>query len=374
MDNQLKRYIDNIVWYIPIRKLRDSIRHYLTKIIDDNDIIKMQNNILLKNDINIIKYLNRDKQDKYISFKNESEFIKKYNEVNFSYKDKCIFYIGHSSGFFAEFNYMVLAIIYCLVHNIQFKLYSKTANFAYGVGWEEFFLPFCTQVYDDLNGIYNSRWELDKIKTNLAKSFLEVDYFTQDIFEIMRLGEFQNRYFEIESLGISGYLKEVFSKIAKEIYRFNDKTKDKISNIIYNLNLPKKYIAVHIRAGDKIKEVNLISPDSYMNMIKKYTDIKDLFISTDDYSIIEYIKKEYGDTYNIFTLENKEERGYDQLCFDKLEASIKYDKYILFFSSIEIMSKAELCFGSCTSNPSRFLSAVMPENKFIEVEGLKFYL
>ena len=98
----------------------------------------MQNNILLKNDINIIKYLNSAKQDKYISFENESEFIKKYNEVNFSYKDKCIFYIGHSSGFFAEFNYMVLAIIYCLVHNIQFKLYSSMNDI-------NFFMPFSFQ-------------------------------------------------------------------------------------------------------------------------------------------------------------------------------------------------------------------------------------
>ena len=40
--------IDNIVWLIPIKKIRNSLREYLTKLIKDNEFIKLQNNFIIK--------------------------------------------------------------------------------------------------------------------------------------------------------------------------------------------------------------------------------------------------------------------------------------------------------------------------------------
>ena len=40
--------IDNIVWLIPIKKIRDSLREYLTRLIKDNEFIKLQNNFIIK--------------------------------------------------------------------------------------------------------------------------------------------------------------------------------------------------------------------------------------------------------------------------------------------------------------------------------------
>ncbi|MDO6994390.1 hypothetical protein Q5M87_10260 [Brachyspira innocens] len=373
MDNNLLKDINNIVWYIPIKKLRNSLRNYLIKLNEYNQVIKLQNDFTLKKLYNLDKY---KLDEKNFSFDECSEFLRKYNELNNSFSKTCVFYVGHSAGFFSEFNNMVLAIIYCLVNKINFKLYSKTANFSNGIGWEEFFKPFCNEVFHDLYHQYNSRYYDPNLLNllNAIKSEHNIDYFTQDIFYDIKNPEFLNRSFNIEELDINGNIKEVFGLISKKIYRFNEKTENEIKSLINTLNLPKNYIAAHIRAGDKITESNLISYEVYIEAIKKYSNLKDIFIFTDDYSIIDNIKNKYKNTYNIHTLTNKDEKGYTLNKLNSKSDNEKHKELIKLFAMIEVCRKADICFGSYTTNPDSFLSAIMEEGKFIEIEDKKFHI
>lgn len=52
-------------------------------------------------------------------------------------------------------NYMLNAMIYCLVLRIQFQIYSADANFGTGVGWMEYFQPFCQEVHEKYHATYN---------------------------------------------------------------------------------------------------------------------------------------------------------------------------------------------------------------------------
>ncbi|MEI0698589.1 hypothetical protein R4K92_06610 [Brachyspira intermedia] len=373
MDNNLLNDINNIVWYIPIKKLRNSLRNYLIKLITDNQVIKLQNDFILKKIYNIEKY---KLDEKSISYNECSEFIKKYNELNNSFTKTCVFYVGHSAGFFSEFNNMILSIIYCLVNKINFKIYSKTANFSSGIGWEEFFKPFCNEVFHELYFQYNSRYYNPNLSNLIKVIKLEhnIDYFTQDIFDCIKKSEFLNINFNIEKLNIKGNIKEVFGIIAKNIYRFNKKTEEEIQTLIKKLNLPQNYIAAHIRAGDKIMESSLISYDTYIKTIKKYSNLKDLFIFTDDYSIVNNIKQKYGSMYNIYTLTNKNEKGYTLNKLNSKSNEEKHKELIKLFAMIELCRNANICFGTYTTNPDSFLGAIMPEGKFIEIENKDFYI
>ena len=379
MDAQLKKHIDNIVWYIPIKKLRNSLRNYLIALIEYNEYLKRQNYLILKYmSTKLQERKTYDNQEKEISYDGEiSDFIKKYNKINSSYDKKCIFYVGHSAGFFSEFNNMVLAIIYCLLNKIEFKLYSKTANFSSnGLGWEEFFIPLCTQAYDEFNKYYNFRYgkDIEKVEADFYKQYANIDYFTQDVFDVSRSTLKTLKNIHINELEINGNFKEVFGLIAKNIYKFNDNTKQEIYDLIKNLNLPKNYVAVHIRSGDKITEASLISYDTYMEAVKKYSDLKDIFIFTDDYSIVDKIIKEYGNTYNIYTLTNKNEKGYYLHQLNEKSNNEKHKEFIKLFAMIEVCRQANICIGSYTVNPDSFLSAVMEEGKFIEIENQQFYI
>ena len=80
-----------------------------------------------------------------------------YRELNRSFKPVLIFHVGESAGFFSEYNCMILAMLYCLQHQIQFRLYSKDANFSYEKGWTDFFEAFCEEEKSDLHHYINMR-------------------------------------------------------------------------------------------------------------------------------------------------------------------------------------------------------------------------
>ena len=370
--------IDNIVWLIPIRKVRDSLRKYMLKIVKDNEFIKFQNNFIIER----LLLTNKSKvslPEKELNINDLSDFWKKYNKINESYNEVCI-YLGIGTGFFSEFNNLILAILYCLVNKIKFKLYLVNAKgFPNNKGFEEFFMPFCKELIYDADTEFNNIFNFPKNEVEVLLPAMKEKYginyfvyFNSYMFNKMRNNDFRNSHFKIKELGIDGDIYNAFGIIAKNIFRFNNETKKEIYKLINNLNLPKKYIGFHIRAGDKITEAELIKPEKYIESLKKHSDIKDIFISTDDYSVVEKLKNQYGNEYNIYTLTNKKELGYNQGDFEMSNKNEKYNHLIEFFVSIEILLNSELCFGSYTSNPSIFLGAVLGKEKFIEVNSLDF--
>lgn len=371
------RDINNIVWLIPIRKIRNSLRNYMTKLIKDNEFIKLQNNYIIKE-----LYNNKDKREKEkllekeLNINNLSEFWQKYNKINESYNEICI-YVGIGTGFFSEFNHIIMAILYCLVNKIKFKLYLINAsNFSNDKGWEEFFIPFCNElIYNadtEFNNLFNFHKNDIEVLLPIIKQKYGINYFTPDIFDKMRDRDFFDSHFSIKELGIDGNIYHAFGIIAKNIFKFNSETKNEIDKLIKDINLPEKYVSFHIRAGDKITEFELIEPEKYIKSLKKYSDIKDIFISTDDYSIIKKLQNKYGSYYNIYTLTNKNEFGYNQGDFESLNKKDKYNHLIKLFASIEILLNSQLCIGSYTTNPSIFVGAILGKSKFIEINSLNF--
>lgn len=67
------------------------------------------------------------------------DISRKYQVLNRSFKKRMIWHLGIDAGFFAEYTYMLNAMLYCLKHHIQFVLYSKDANFGCENGWGDYF-------------------------------------------------------------------------------------------------------------------------------------------------------------------------------------------------------------------------------------------
>ena len=156
---------------------------------------------------------------------NPNDLATRYHLLNSSFKKTMIYHIGIDAGFFTEYTYMLHAMLYCLQHKIQFKLYSDDANFGWEKGWEDCFAPFCEQVHEPFHHTYNTHrlpsWQAlmkDKKlpKTKLLKWKLKVTckniigkalaFFTYG--KPVRLN-FQvtfnpNQHFHIPELGIDG--------------------------------------------------------------------------------------------------------------------------------------------------------------------------
>lgn len=302
----------------------------------------------------------------------ETELAKNYKLLNTSFEKKITFHLGAEAGFFSEFNNMVLAMIYCLENNIRFSLYSKRANFALSNGWADFFTPFCKERTFFLHSRYNRRtYQMRNAKTlppKVLKLLSGDDYLTQDIWDHMRTPDFSNKKFTIPDLDLyDAALLEATQKIIEMIWKYNSSSNKVIEEYKDSINLPGHYISIHIRAGDKIKEINTYNIHEYMAKATELSPNKSAFILTDNYLVFEELRELYKD-WNFHTLCHPQERGYVHSEFVKLDKHQRYLQHLKLFASLDICAASEKFIGTYSSNPGMFMGMRIGEENCIGID------
>lgn len=307
---------------------------------------------------------------------NRDKELMVYNRLNSSFKKKLVFHFGSGMGFYSELNNMILCMLYCLKNGIQFRMYSKDASFFKGKGWIDKFRPFCKESGLYFHHLFNRRsiyWHrennaLEKLKENVFLTGIWIykiatgNYLTNDFFFECRTTWFEKEFFNIPQLNINCGTREAAGKMIDIIYQFNPQYKDEILNKIVELDLPDKYIGIHLRGGDKIVERNLYSYRTYMDKAENVTSVRTAFILTDDYSVYEKLVLDYP-SWTFYTLTLKDERGYDNTKFMTASQERKDEELLKVFASLEIMRKADAFIGTYSSNPGMFLGMCMPIDK-----------
>jgi hypothetical protein len=297
--------------------------------------------------------------------------LENYTKLNNSFKKKLVFRIGINSGFFSEYNNMILAMLYCLENKIKFTLYSKNANFGYKNGWTDYFLPFCEENDDEFHAKYNLRWIRGVFNIKKLNPIFPIyhlkhrhTFLTFEVWKSFRSKHFKQTHFYVPELGIDGDLAHACHVLVDLTWRYNAATDKKITNLIDSLHLPTNYIGFHIRSGDKITETELIAPAKYLELAEKNSQLENAFVLTDDYQIIEEVQL----VKNVYTLCGKEERGYVHKDFEKKDKTAIRQAHERLFASIEILSRADISIGTYLSNVGIFLGMRMPAGKMFGVD------
>lgn len=270
-------------------------------------------------------------------------------------KQKLIFHIGHSAGFYSEFNNMVLAILYCHRHNIEFGIYSKDANFGYENGWNDFFLPFCKETKWNGHHYINKRYDNPKggkrkLLMDIYKFIHPHTYLTPDLW---------NDFRHIDQTEMATKeVRDASKPIVDQIYRFNKHTQVEIDRLMKRINIDGPYIGFHIRGGDKTSEHCILEIERYISKAEFLTSIRTAFVYTDDYDFIIDLKKHYPE-WKFFTLTPETDHGYFHDSFVKMDSKLKTTKSINMFASMEYLKNAELTFCTFSSNPGMFLGMCM---------------
>lgn len=268
---------------------------------------------------------------------------------------KLVFHIGHSAGFYSEFNNMVLAILYCQRHGIEFELYSADANFKVSKGWRDFFLPFCHETRNPIHHFINHRFEAPKggkrkALYELYKRFCPNRYLTSELWDEFR---------HIDQTELTTLkTRDLSLEIIEKTYRFNIETQQHVNDLVSSLELPRDYVGFHIRGGDKMSEHKLLTVDAYIEKAKRLTDLRTAFISSDDYGLIEEIRKRFP-SWRFLTLTPKENRGFFYNEYNQLDKQAKKNNTINLFASIELLSRAQFTFCTFSSNIGMFLGMRM---------------
>ena len=291
-----------------------------------------------------------------------------YKQLNESYNRKLIHHFGTGNGFYSELNSLLFSTLFCLQNKLRLELYSKDATFTFGNGWTEFFEPFCPEFKTDFIGKRISRDYInnhrDKHICYLYKVITRNDILN-DIYWYCRSGWFEHSHFCIPELGINGDIRQAMKVIIPIVYRFNDRYTYIIDKFIGNLNLPTQYISLHVRAGDKVTERNLITPQAYLEKAKKHSDCRNIFVATDDYRIFEQLRDNNPDC-TFYTSTSPEDNGNNTDLFFKTSKNNIRRNLVEMFSSIDIFLKSDLFVGTYSSNPGLFVG--MLDDKMIGMD------
>lgn len=312
------------------------------------------------------------------------DISKTYFSLNKTLPKRLVYGVGIHSGFFSEINMMTLAVVYCLHHKIQFNLHSSNANFRLNKGWQDYFLPFCPEQENRLLDTYNKRYEIIyktnftkprrmyrkvdyKLKIGWTKIKSNANYLTFDLWDEILNRKLERFHYFIPELNINGDLQHACNKVIDFIWRFKPQTESNINQIINGLSLPEEYIGFQIRRGDKNAEHKHTPIDNYIFEAAKRSSIRNAFVLTDDFEVIEKLKTAYPE-WNFYTLCRETEKGYTHNSFYNNERSHIYNGIIRLLANIEILRQSELFIGTFSANPSMFLGMIMDKNKTISVD------
>ena len=300
------------------------------------------------------------------------DIVKRYKSLNESYEKVLIYHMGIDAGFFTEYTYMLHAMLYCLQHKIQFKLYSDDANFRSDKGWTDFFLSFCEEVHESFHSKYNKHrlpswrvilknkdWKVAqwKMKCQILKFF--GNFYTWNSYKnrtyLNHHIKFNgNSHFYIPELGINGDYFSAFKVMVDITWRLNEETDYDVVRLMQGLNLPDDYMGCQIRGGDKIIETELLSPNLYIRVLERTTSLKNIFVLTDDYQIFKQLQAK-SPKNNWYTLCEEGEGGYVNNAFSRQIGNEKRSQMIRFIASIQILMRSTVFIGSITTAPSLFL-------------------
>lgn len=275
---------------------------------------------------------------------------------------------------------MLECMCWCHLNKVKFILYADDANFSQN-GWNDLFDSFCEESHDSLNRIANYRahprfeWKSKllrhfisyAIRSRLLKLKHHVNYVTSDVFQEIISPEFKRTHIEWDIFRMNGKVYPEISKLYSFALHFNAETRAEIDSLKSQLKLPDNYAAVQIRGGDKIIETRLISAQEYVEVMEQSgVAIKNLFVFTDDFKNIEYLKEHTE--WTLYYLVGENEHGYINNDFLTIKWEERRKDLIKLFAMVEICIDSRFYFGDDTANPSKYIKACKEENTYFTLK------
>lgn len=306
---------------------------------------------------------------------------KEYRRINESFRKRLIFHVGFGGGLYSELDSMMEFMLFCYQHHIRFELYADDANFSKpgGNGWEELFEPFCPINHDPLNQKANYRptdylsqirphrlWTKGYYYPRKLKRRTGADYLTQDVWCMCISDEFKKSEIKWPLFDMDGTCEMEFAKLSSVAICPKPEIRQKMDEMIANLQLPEHYISMQVRGGDKYLEYDeLVEADAFIEKVEELNlDTKNIFVFTDDYRNVTYIKEKRPE-WNIMTLTREDERGYYNSEFNKQDWEFRKANLIKLLAIIEVCVKADRHIGSNQSCVDMYLRSMKGDGNYV---------
>lgn len=301
--------------------------------------------------------------------------VMSYRRVNDTFRRRMVYHVGVNCGFFVKMNYMVNAMLYCLAHHIRFQLYSDDANFSTGIGWREYFLPFCEEVHEPFHQKYNFHrlpswyrilkscrkqrsvgpvvWKLKSIIKTMVCRIMALWTYKEYVLLGQDAPSDPDNHYCIPELGINGSYTDTYGLLARMVWNLQPEVLHQADIFRHKLNIPSIYDGIHIRGGDKVTETELISAKRIMQVLKPMDDAC-VFVLTDDYRQYQELQVYYPHV-RFLTLCHPEERGYLHKAFSQKSSQSRHEAIVRLIISVDLLLRSRSFIGSITTGPSVFV-------------------
>lgn len=196
------------------------------------------------------------------------------------------------------------------------------------------------------------------------------DYLMDNAFMESRTFWFANEHYCIPELGVDGDLRDLCKVLINIVYQFNADFLARIDAVKNTIDLPKEYVGLHIRRGDKIIERAFNDINDYIKKAMEVTDIRHAFVATDDYAVIEELRVRYKE-WSFYTLTQPDERGFVYTP----NTTADFDKNLVkMFAFMDILAKSTHFVGTVSSNPGMFLGMWMDRERVHYVDSSEWII
>lgn len=278
---------------------------------------------------------------------------------------KIIYSLTHR-GLYSELVNLALAKVYADKYNYRLLINSRNWNSKIDNGLSDWFIPYFEETHSILTyqeKIYNNEkpwigkiyynpsafwgyWR-ERLYNKIFKFFNPTALLSKESFQRMHSGDFLSQYSE-------GELLNAVSNSFKKFYKYNALTQNSISEKKQYINIPDNYISVHIRRGDKIVtgEMEDINLNIYVDAIRKYRYISNnIYIATDDVTVISYISKKLSDTdIKIYYNKDNKLKGFDEKTYNLKSDSVRRDEVLNMLFDMDMMINSSFFIGTFSSN------------------------
>ena len=278
---------------------------------------------------------------------------------------KIIYSLTHR-GLYSELVNLALAKVYSDKYNYRLMVNSRNWNSKIDNGLSDWFIPYFEETHSILTyqeKIYNNEkpwigkiyynpsafwgyWR-ERLYNKIFKFFNPTALLSKESFQRMHSGDFLSQYSE-------GELLNAVSNSFKKFYKYNALTQNNISEKKQYINIPDNYISVHIRRGDKIVtgEMEDINLNIYVDAIRKYSYISNnIYIATDDVTVISYISKKLSDTdIKIYYNKDNKLKGFDEKTYNLKSDSVRRDEVLNMLFDMDMMINSSFFIGTFSSN------------------------
>ena len=279
-------------------------------------------------------------------------------------------------GFGSELLVMLLAMLHAIEEGRSFCLASRRSNLAVRQGWTDWFEPFCPAT-DSLalwrgklpkaGGVF-ARWLSHAARVGWV--WPRNTTLAHDVFQKIWNENQNQRHFSIAPLAIDGNLMHACSVCLKMVWRLQPGILAEIANLLGPLELDAgPYAALHMRAGDKYKEVRPVAIESYLETLERERpELKTVFVATDDYSAFARLRDLRPDL-DWRTLATPKRSGHLQRRFNRRPLADRRRATLELLAELEVLRRCHFFVGTASSNIGRLTSLFIGSEACDFVDG-----